>query len=381
MERTVANGAALTIAQEARLASRRGGTFDQSQEEPHASAQKVQCDDGAAARKEAEATAVKEAEAAARMAARMEAEQALRTVAKEAQAAARKEAQAAAVKVMEAQAAAVKEVEAAARKEAEAAARKEAEVAAVKMAEAEAVKEAEAAAQKVAEAEAAAVKEAEAAAVKEAEAAARKEVEAVAQKAEVASQEEAAAQVEVPEHAFPKASPSTASPSPMVADGVARCYLVFSPVSQGTLYAQWLYDAAHSDVREADVLACFVPAKPPPPFKMKHGGGRSELMREVGGPKKSRYYEGWTHFIKSAKGMGGEVTFLRNLDALSVAIYLLTDASEVRRLAIGDQVQLQGVLAAAVIPGASSGFEGCHTINSNVFHQTAAATGGAAVAL
>ena len=245
MLRTVANGAALTIAQEVRAASRRGGTFDQSQEEPRTPAQVVQCDDGAAP--------------------------------------------------------------------------KEANV---------------------------------------------------------------VAQVEVAEQApFPQASPSTVSPNPMVADGVARCYLVFSPVSQGTLYAQWLHDAATSDVREADVLACFVPAKPPPPFKMKHGGGRSELMREVGGPKKSRYYEGWTHFIKSAKSMGGEVTVLRNLDALSVAIYLLTDASEVRRLAIGDQVQLQGVLAAAAIPGASSGFEGCHTINSNVFHQTAAASGGAGVAL
>ena len=58
-------------------------------------------------------------------------------------------------------------------------------------------------------------------------------------------------------------------------------------------------------------LAAFVPAKPPPRFKLTANGGQSELKRGVGergsGSSTKSFYAAWSSFIRAAFASGGPV--------------------------------------------------------------------------
>ncbi len=73
---------------------------------------------------------------------------------------------------------------------------------------------------------------------------------------------------------------------------------LFSSPPLGVFYTHWSADTDASSSLGA--LCSYRPEKAPPPFKVKANGGKSELMKDVTGGKKGRYYEGVAYFIKAA---------------------------------------------------------------------------------
>ena len=76
---------------------------------------------------------------------------------------------------------------------------------------------------------------------------------------------------------------------------VWHCYLLFSEANGGCFVEQW------SSRFIEGALAAFVPLQVVPSFKLRSNGGRSEILRDAGGPNIKRFFVGWTHFVKSAR--------------------------------------------------------------------------------
>ena len=144
-----------------------------------------------------------------------------------------------------------------------------------------------------------------------------------------------------------------APPAPPARKGAApRCCLVFEPINSGTFSLQW-YEGAEPE----GALAYFEPKKPVPRFKLTANGGRSELCRDVGGPRAKRFYEGWAYFLKTAHSFGGGLTFYDNVPAKPVAIYLAGEEAQVTPVRMRQPVAFDGVAAVAVTAASAPGFD------------------------
>ncbi len=88
-------------------------------------------------------------------------------------------------------------------------------------------------------------------------------------------------------------------------EGGSGCYLTFSNDGQGTLTMHW------SEAAVSGALAYFKPSKPVAKFKFTQNAGRSDIVRECGGPNKSKFYGGVVQFVKAAKAHEAELTLLR----------------------------------------------------------------------
>ena len=113
------------------------------------------------------------------------------------------------------------------------------------------------------------------------------------------------------------------------------CYLLFTEDRGGALLLQW------SETPVDGALAAFVPAKPPPRFKLTANGGQSELKRGVGerasGSSTSlkAFYAAWASFIRAAFASGGRFFFMSNLPTNPVGVYLCQADSSVRKVQFG----------------------------------------------
>ena len=97
-------------------------------------------------------------------------------------------------------------------------------------------------------------------------------------------------------------------------------------------------------------LAGFVPRKKVPAFKLKQNDGKTELIRTWRDDAPSRgFYEGWQMFIKAARSFEADFNFIDNLDARPVAIFLNMPSLEIKKVEIGDTVDLMGVKAVASV--------------------------------
>jgi hypothetical protein len=104
----------------------------------------------------------------------------------------------------------------------------------------------------------------------------------------------------------------TLEPEEQKMKAVPRAYLVFDTGNAGTFFLQWTETA---ELLEG-ALAVFEPKGPVARHKLTTNGGRSELMRDVSGPGKSkRFFQAWIQFIKLANQAGGTFTFLGNVPA------------------------------------------------------------------
>lgn len=87
------------------------------------------------------------------------------------------------------------------------------------------------------------------------------------------------------------------------------CYLMFSPSTGGSLYNQW----SAEEVPGALAVVEPGPEVNVPAFKAKQNGGRTEIIRDINGPRWNGYYKGFSHFVKSATVYKGTVTILKHL--------------------------------------------------------------------
>jgi len=140
------------------------------------------------------------------------------------------------------------------------------------------------------------------------------------------------------------------------------CYLLFSSASGGTFLVHW------SEVPVPGALACFVPEKPVPKFKYESNGGRSELKRSVGGPNKKLFYAGWVSFVRMAFSHSGIFTFLGNVHASPIGVYVNMKADmSVVRLEVGDPLKLTNAIAAvAIAPGLATNLD-VQKMNTRMF--------------
>lgn len=160
-------------------------------------------------------------------------------------------------------------------------------------------------------------------------------------------------------------------PSAPVA-GLMAC-LTFDPAGGGKLIMTWSEGVAIDGA-----LACFVPTKTVPKWKVTSNAGRSEIMNDVGnggtsfaGGKK-RFFEGWTYFAKEARAYEGTLTHLANLGEMPVTLYLnLYHTLDVVRLALGTPVDLGAARAVAAVGGSAAGskLEGCSKLDHALFIQ------------
>ena len=110
------------------------------------------------------------------------------------------------------------------------------------------------------------------------------------------------------------------------------CYLLFTEDRGGALLLQW------SETPVDGALAAFVPAKPPPRFKLTANGGQSELKRGVGESSSTNlkaFYAAWASFIRAAFASGGRFFFMSNLPTNPVGVYLCQADSSVRKVQYG----------------------------------------------
>ena len=113
------------------------------------------------------------------------------------------------------------------------------------------------------------------------------------------------------------------------------CYLLFTEDRGGALLLQW------SETPVDGALAAFVPAKPPPRFKLTANGGQSELKRGVGervsgsSTNLKAFYAAWASFIRAAFASGGPFFFMSNLPTNPVGVYLCQADSSVRKVQLG----------------------------------------------
>ena len=164
--------------------------------------------------------------------------------------------------------------------------------------------------------------------------------------------------------------------SSSISAGETAAFLVFSEASGGTLFIHWSV-AGHIN----GALAGFVPRKKVPAFKLKQNDGKTELIRDVAAPgaKSKRFFEGWNMFIKAARSFEADFNFIDNLDARPVAIFLNMPSLEIKKVEIGDTVDLMGVKAvASVHKSAETIFSGVQKMETAMFIAKAIEKNGAA---
>lgn len=137
-----------------------------------------------------------------------------------------------------------------------------------------------------------------------------------------------------------------------------RCFLIFSEANNGSFWLRWCREPTVEGA-----LALFEPgvAGAVPEFKLVVGGGISELCRGVGGPNAKLFYAGWCSFIRKAAAYGDGTTFwhLANVPnaARHVAVYTCDKQQNVHRLQLAAPLQLDALLAVAVVHEGSGAFE------------------------
>ena len=89
------------------------------------------------------------------------------------------------------------------------------------------------------------------------------------------------------------------------------------------------------------------------------------------------FYQGWASFLRAAYGQRGTLTFLRNVDACPVAIFLCKSDTSVLRLQMGKPLQLgAGIAAVAVTPPLATGLD-VHTMPTRIFNAVGDKAGAA----
>jgi len=151
------------------------------------------------------------------------------------------------------------------------------------------------------------------------------------------------------------------------------CYLLFTEARGGSFIAHW----SQTELPEgSEPLAYYKPSTPVAKFKYA-GGGQTEMCRGVGGPNKKLFYQGWASFLRAAYGQRGTLTFLRNVDACPVAIFLCKSDTSVLRLQMGKPLQLgAGIAAVAVTPPLATGLD-VHTMPTRIFNAVGDKAGAA----
>ena len=143
-------------------------------------------------------------------------------------------------------------------------------------------------------------------------------------------------------------------PVDLVAD-FDGCYLLFTEASGGAFITHW----SETELPEGSVpLAYYKPDSPVAKHKYSTKGGLTELCRGVGGPNKKLFYQGWTSFLRAAYGQNGTLTFLSNVGACPVAIFLCHTDTSVLRLQMGSPIKLTSdIVAVAVTPPLATGLD------------------------
>jgi len=153
-----------------------------------------------------------------------------------------------------------------------------------------------------------------------------------------------------------------------------HCFLVFDPSGGGKLISQW--DESGTAIDGA--LACFVPKKTVPKWKITANAGRTEVINDCGNGgisafgRKKRFFEGWTMFVKEARGYQGTLTHLGNVPDQAIGLYLnLYDTLDVVRVTLGTPVDLMEARAVACVSGQAAGYssklEGCSKLEHRLF--------------
>ncbi|KAL8430543.1 hypothetical protein Efla_000488 [Eimeria flavescens] len=173
--------------------------------------------------------------------------------------------------------------------------------------------------------------------------------------------------------AAPAGSPAAAAPAAAPAAVTRGGYLTFDGASNGTLFIVW----SVSPVEGA--LAFFEPKKTVPDFKFKDNGGKSEIIRNLM-EDKSKYYNGWCQFFKTAAECHGVCRLLPGAESapLKVEVAFL-DGSRVLRLHPGSELSARNMTAVGCIPKGDNAFE-VQTLAKDVFLRQAR-KGGAAITL
>jgi hypothetical protein len=133
------------------------------------------------------------------------------------------------------------------------------------------------------------------------------------------------------------------------------CYLLFTEASGGAFITHW----SETALPEGSVpLAFYKPDIPVAKHKYSTKGGLTELCRGVGGPNKKLFYQGWASFLRAAYGQNGTLTFLSNVGACPVAIFLCHADTSVLRLQMGTPIKLTSdIVAVAVTPPLATGLD------------------------
>ena len=164
--------------------------------------------------------------------------------------------------------------------------------------------------------------------------------------------------------------------SSSISAGETAAFLVFSEASGGTLFIHWSV-AGHIN----GALAGFVPRKKVPAFKLKQNDGKTELIRDVAAPgaKSKRFFEGWNMFIKAARSFEADFNFIGNAPQRPAAIFLSMPNLDIKRVEIGDTVDVMGCKAVAVLhEPAADAFKGVHSMKTELFVARAHEKGGTA---
>jgi hypothetical protein len=142
------------------------------------------------------------------------------------------------------------------------------------------------------------------------------------------------------------------------------CSLTFDLASEGSLFITWSEAGAEG---APGALATFAASKQVPRFKLKHNGGKSELIRGLrGGTGKGqrRFFEGWVQFLKLAREFGGAVTVWQDKEA---AVYYCDRALTVHRVPFGEPVAAELMDCVAVLAPGNAQFEGVVTTTRDYF--------------
>ncbi|PFH31284.1 hypothetical protein BESB_027190 [Besnoitia besnoiti] len=147
-------------------------------------------------------------------------------------------------------------------------------------------------------------------------------------------------------------------------------YLIFDPVSNGTLFLKW------SEQKVANALAFFSPKKPVPAHKFKNNGGKQEIFRNLMSDK-AKYYEGWCQFFKTAVEFAGECSLLPGADSapLRVTVAFLCGTT-VKTLHPAQALPTTGVVAVGCVPGGQRTFD-VLTMHKDLFLGNARKSGAA----
>lgn len=113
-------------------------------------------------------------------------------------------------------------------------------------------------------------------------------------------------------------------------------YLCYIPDQNGTLELRWtpVYKDARLNTPPAEALACFVPGKPVPAWKVKTNAGR--VLIQTGVNEKRKFFLGYGQFLKEAfmQWQAKQFKLLRKADAreqVQLAVVDRADGLTVRR--------------------------------------------------